>query len=90
MGFILGRAASATWEPVTVSQPFSARSLTQLDINARGWNYKGGLGKNYSYETLSGGTSRFEYFTVTFKDQPSIDVPGGSVYYTGGMMVWIW
>lgn len=89
--FFAGKAATANWEPVQVSFPVSARSLTNLTMRCHGWNFKTGSPKqNWSYEKLTGGTPRFDYFTVTFKENDWIAIPGGSVYSTGGTLIWVW
>jgi hypothetical protein len=91
MALFAQRAATAKWERVIVNLPFSARSAQDLTVRCISWNVStGGPGQNYSYDKLTGGTSRFDYFSVTFKETNWIQLPGFEAGFTGGALIWVW
>lgn len=88
--FFLKKAATAKFVPVVTNLAFSARSVEGLDIRCHGG--KGGTGspkQSYSYEKITGGTPRFDYFHVTFRET-EWSLPGLGVNFTGGAMIWVW
>ncbi|MDQ4120060.1 MAG: hypothetical protein M3209_01160 [Acidobacteriota bacterium] len=89
--FLMKKAATAKFVPVMTHIPFSARSVEGLTIRCHGWNGStGGPKQNYSYEKITGYTSRFDYFSVVFEETDWVALPGGSVNFTGGKLIWIW
>ena len=90
--FFAKKAATAKFVPVVTHLPFSARSVEGLDIRCQSWKFNTGVGggTNYSYEKITGGTPRFDYFQVVFEENEWIDLPGGGVNFTGGKLIWVW
>lgn len=90
--FFAKKAATAKFTPVTTHIPFSAASLEGYDIRCRSWKFNTGAGggTNISYDKITGGTPRFDYFEVTFRESEWIDIPGAGAGITGGKLIWIW
>lgn len=90
--FLAKKAATAKFVPVITKLPFSAKSLEGLDIRCHSWKFNTGVGggKNYSYEKITGGTPRFDYFHVVFEEAEWIDMPGAGVNFTDGKLIWVW
>lgn len=89
--FFAAKAATATFVPVVTKIAFSTRSIEYLDIRCHGWKAStGAVYQNYSYEKITGYTPRFDYFHVTFQDTDWITLPGISINFTGGALIWVW
>lgn len=90
--FFARKAATAKFVPVTTYLPFSAKSLEGYDIICRSWEFNTGVGgaPNVSYDKITGGTPRFDYFQVVFEESDWIELPGVGGSVTGGKLIWIW
>lgn len=90
--FLAKKAATAKFFPVTTYLPFSAKSAQTYDIRCESWKLNTGIGgrTNISYDKITGGTGRFDYFQVVFEESDWIEMPGAGASITGGIMLWIW
>ncbi len=90
--FFAKKAATAKFVPVTTHIPFSPRSAEGYDIHCRSWKFNTGVGgrTNISYDKITGGTPRFDYFEVVFRESDWIELPGVGGSVTGGKLVWVW
>lgn len=71
--------------PVMTFHPFSARSVEGYTINCHGWTFG-----NYTYEKITGNTSRTTYFQVVFEENNWVNIPGIGGSFTGGKLIWVW
>jgi len=84
------KAATANFVPVMANFPLSAQSLEGYDYRCLSGNATSGTpGVNYSYEKITGYTSRFDYMSVAFVDT-SWTLPGIGAGYTRGKLIWVW
>ncbi|MCY7347427.1 MAG: hypothetical protein LH614_14575 [Pyrinomonadaceae bacterium] len=86
------KTATTTFVPVTTYFPFSAKSLEGYDITCLNWEFNTGVGggTNISYDKITGGTPRFDYFKVVFEESNWIELPGVAGSITGGTLIWVW
>lgn len=90
--FFARKAVTAKFVAVTTYLPFSAKSAEGYDIVCRSWEFNTGVGgaPNISYDKITGGTPRFDYFKVVFEESDWIELPGAGASVTGGKLIWIW
>ena len=89
--FLIKKAATATYVPVSTRIPLSARDYERLDITCETWKAgTGGYKQNYSYEKITGYRRHFVDFHATFVEKDLIDMPAFGGSFTSGAMIWVW
>ncbi len=85
------RAATATFEPVTVAHAFSANDIDYLTVDCVGWNFSSGAPtQNWAYEKMTIRDHADIFGEVTFRSHYLWEFPGGSVHLTGGALLRVW